>query len=288
MNDAVESLRTKGYCIVPNVLTEDEVETCVESFHKWRNSIDDIDYVETNINGNGIHKFYNAGHTWHAWYIRTRPSVQAIFKTLWNCDELITSFDGCCYIPKTCENEDMCWTHSDQAPCYDGLQCFQSYVSLTENKERTFVVYEGSHLLHKSYFEELNMEHDTRNWQIINPDYLAKIYDSRRVLHVPRGSMVIWDSRVFHQNQFGAPNSEERMIQYICFLPKNHDENVMIQQEFRKHCLEQLRTTTHWPAPIQVVALQPNQYRHIDFNIDYSTFENACLDEFIEDIEKII
>ena len=62
----------------------------------------------------------------------------------------------------------------------------------------------------------------------------------------------------------------------------------MIQQEFRKHCLEQSRTTTHWPAPIQVVALQPNQYRHIDFNIDYSTFENACLDEFIEDIEKII
>ena len=49
--------------------------------------------------------------------------------------------------------------------------------------------------------------------------------DLRRVLHVPAGSLVIWDSRTFHQNQYGAPNSEERLVQYVCFLPKNHPKN---------------------------------------------------------------
>ena len=288
MNEWIESLYTKGYCIIPNVLNEEEVNKCVQSFHEWRNNIPQIDYIESEINSNGIHKYYNAGHTWHAWYIRTRPQVQDIFKELWECDELITSFDGCCYIPKDCDNNDLCWTHSDQAPCNNGLRCFQSFVSLTDNQERTFVVYEGSHLHHESYFQERNMEHDTKNWQIIHPDYLAQIYHTRRVLNVPKGSMVIWDSRVFHQNQFGAPHSEERMVQYICFFPKNHHDNNEIQQIYRKHCFEELITTTHWPVPIRMISIQPNQYRNTDFVIDYSTFENQCLDDLKEDIEKII
>ena len=32
------------------------------------------------------------------------------------------------------------------------------------------------------------------------------------VLNIPAGSLVLWDSRTFHQNQYGKPNSEERIV----------------------------------------------------------------------------
>ena len=100
------------------------------------------------------------------------------------------------------------------------------------------VVYEGSHLLHESYFEERNNQSE-RNWQLIEPEYLSTINDKRRVLHVPAGAMVIWDSRTFHQNQHGnLESNEERMIQYICFFPKNHPFNDEENQEVREFCFD--------------------------------------------------
>ena len=44
-------------------------------------------------------------------------------------------------------------------------------------------------------------------------------------LQVPAGALVIWESRVFHQNQYGTPESEERLVQYVCYLPRNHPKN---------------------------------------------------------------
>ena len=56
--------------------------------------------------------------------------------------------------------------------------------------------------------------------------------DKRRVMHIPAGALVLWESRTFHQNQYSKPNSEERLIQYVCYLPKksrnkhyNYDKN---------------------------------------------------------------
>ena len=82
------------------------------------------------------------------------PEVQAIYKKMWNCEKLITSFDGCCYIPKDLTKKDNCWTHTDQAPATKGANCYQGFLALTSNKERTLVVYEGSHKLHERYFAD--------------------------------------------------------------------------------------------------------------------------------------
>ena len=165
-----------------------------------------------------------AGHQRHAWFIRTRPQVQDVFKKLWETDELIVSFDGSCYIPKALQKADNIWTHTDQAPAFKGLKCYQGLVTLTSNKERTLVVYEGSHLLHQPYFEERGQNHKN-NWNLIETEYLEEIQDKKRVLNIPGGSLVLWDSRTFHQNQYGKPGSEERLVQYVCYFPKNHPKN---------------------------------------------------------------
>ena len=289
MADIKSVLEEKGYCVIPNILDANEVSRCVSSFQQWQQTIVNHDVLHERINFHGIYKFHNAGHTWHSWFVRTRPKVQQVFKSLWECDNLIVSFDGCCYISKTSKKKDNCWTHTDQAPDSKGLKCYQAFVSFTENKERTFVVYECTHKEHEAYFEERGIQ-SKKNWQLIDHDHVRSIQDKKHVLHVPPGAMVVWDSRVFHQNQYGDPSCgfEERMVQYVCFFPKNHRSNTNAMQEKRKKYLAAKRTTTHWPCPISVVGLQPQTYGNKDLMIDYEKVANQDISEFAEEIEKIV
>ena len=263
-----QELSKKGYCVVSNVLNETEINRCKHSFQSWLNDIPDHNHIY-----NGIYKYHNAGHTWHAWFSRTHPNIQKIFKHIWDCNDLIVSFDGCCYIPKECDEKDSFWTHTDQAPNSRGFQCIQSFLSFTENKERTFVVYEGTHKLHETYFKNINSDN---NWHVFDEDYIRSLQSFKRILHVKPGDLVLWDSRTYHQNQYGTPNSETRMVQYICFFPKNHPENTKELQKIRRHYYETRRTTTHWPAPI--------------YAIEPKTTENTLMDlcEFKDKIQNII
>ena len=211
------NLSQKGYVVIPNILDAEEIEYVKNLFFQWKNSVECHDTIHNQTDPHGIYKTLEVGHQRHAWFIRTRPKVQDIFKKLWQTDELIVSFDGSCYIPKELQKKDNIWTHTDQAPKYTELKCYQGLVALTENRERTLVVYEGTHLLHKKYFEDRGINH-SKNWNLIDHDYLDEIQDKKKVLHIPAGSLVLWDSRVFHQNQYGKPGSEERLVQYVCTM----------------------------------------------------------------------
>ena len=136
-------------------------------FREWQTTIPDHDYLHNTIDPHGIYKYHEVGHQEHAWYIRTRPGVQDVFKKLWKTDELISSFDGSCYISKDCKKKDKCWTHTDQAANNPNLDCYQAFVALTHNKERTLIVYEGSHILHESYFKERG-DNSSKNWILID------------------------------------------------------------------------------------------------------------------------
>jgi len=282
-----QELAEKGYCIVPNVLSAEDVKLCKQKFKEWQKTIPDHDKIHEAINPHGIYKYHRAGHTWHAWYIRTRPQIQNIFKTLWNTDELVVSFDGCCYISKNSIKRDNCWTHTDQAPSADGLRCYQGFVALTENKERTLIVYEGTHKIHRSYFENKGIK-SNKNWQLIDKKDLLIMADKKRVLHIPAGALVLWDSRVFHQNQYGRPDSEERLVQYLCYLPKNHEKNTATMIKKRSKYFEERRTTSHWPYPITVNSLQPNTWGDDSKKIDYDKIPISDLTELTRDIVKLI
>ena len=282
-----EEIEEKGYCVVPNVLTDEEHENAYNLFHSWKNTIDNHDYIHNAVDPHGIYKHHQVGHTEHAWFIRTRPAIQNVFKDLWQTDELIVSFDGCCYIPKNCSKKDKNWTHSDQAPLTDGFQCIQGFVSLTDNKERTFVVYEGSHKIHKQYFKDLKIQNN-KNWNRIPDNEIDNLSHMRKALHVPAKSLVLWDSRTFHQNRYGKPLSEERIVQYVCYLPKSHEKNTPKMQEKRMKYFKELRTTSHWPAPIRVNALQPRTFGNENNKIDYSNLAPPNLEYLQEKIYELI
>jgi ectoine hydroxylase-related dioxygenase (phytanoyl-CoA dioxygenase family) len=292
----IKDLQQKGYAIIENVLDPTEVETALQMFHDWRTSIPNLDELHKTIDPHGIYKHHEAGHQRHAWYIRTRPKVQQYFTDLWkhycsdDADELITSYDGSCYIESDCSKKDNYWTHTDQGSPSGGeedeLKCFQGFVALTSNSERTLVVYEGSHRVHADYFKIKGKV--STNWNIIDPEFIKTIVDKKRVLSVKAGSLVLWDSRTFHQNQYGKPKSEQRIVQYVCMLPRSHPDNKLHVQKKRRKYFDERRTTSHWPCPIRVNGKQPQTYGDKSKIIDYESLPKPQLDDMIEEINKLI
>ena len=279
-------LAEKGYVIIPNILTPDQITTATRLFYEWIASIPNIKNDHRRINSHGIFKFYQAGHQEHAWYLRTLPAVQQPFKTFYKTDDLTVSYDGCCWLNDSHhKSRDKCWTHTDQAPIDSEFKCLQGFVSLTSNTNSTLVVYEGSHKLHRSYFENNN---STIAWNLINPSYLHDLNDQKRVLQVDAGSLVLWDSRTFHQNQYGQPNYEDRIVQYVCYLPRNHPKNTPAITRKRQKYFHERRTTSHWPYPVHVNGLQPQTYGDSSRKIDYSTLRNPNLQPYMSEIVKLI
>lgn len=287
MNIIKEELKTKGYCVIPDILSPNEIAEAKQLFYNWQKTIPNHDKFHNIIDSHGIYKFHEAGHQEHAWYIRTHPKVIDIFKKLWATDELIVSFDGSCYISKDTTKTDSCWTHTDQAPNSKGVQCYQGFVALTSNTERTLVVYEGSHNYHEKYFQEKDIK-SSKNWQIIDCDILDTMQAEKKELDIPAGALVLWDSRTFHQNQYGKPNSEERMVQYVCYLPKTHVTNTQAQIIKRLNYFEDKRTTSHWPSTIKVNGLQPQTYGDNTKKIDYTLLKPPNLERFLDIIKTII
>lgn len=282
-----KDLLENGYVIIPNVLHIDELIKAKELFFKWKNSIPNLDKIHNTINPHGIYKFHEVGHQEFAWFIRTRPQIINIFKKIWDTDDLVVSFDGACYISKDCKKKDKIWTHTDQASNDSNLKCFQSFVSLTNNETRTLVVYEKSHLMHENYFKEKQIS-NSKNWNLIDHDYLKEIQESKRVLKVNAGDLVIWDSRTFHQNQYGSSNCEERIVQYVCYLPKIVKGNNSCIQKKREKYFTERRTTSHWPYPLNVNGLQPQTYGDDSKLIDYSILPKPNLDDYIDTIKTLI
>ena len=282
-----QHLQEHGWVVIPDVLSEKEIEHAKMSFYSWQKTIPNHETFYRKCVRYGIYQSHEVGHQYHAWFIRTRPNVQNIFKMLWDCEDLIVSFDGTGYISQETNKKDTIWTHTDQAPATKGLSCYQGLVSLTSNKERTLVVYDKSHLLHETYFAERNND-SKNNWNKIDPAYLDTLKEHKRVLHVPAGALVIWDSRTFHQNQYGEPGSEERIVQYVCYLPREHEKNTEAMRKKRQKYYLERRTTSHWPTPIYVKPLQSNTYGDASLKIDYSTLTPPDLSSLKDEIQTLL
>ena len=186
------------------------------------------------------------------------------------------------------------------------------------------VVYEGSHKFHKIYFEEkkdpmkkrlINIKKELKeikdgeeinilkkektqleselkklnqNWQLIHHEVLKKISGQKRILEVPAGALVLWDSRTFHQNQYGKPKSEDRMVQYVSYLPKKNSLNSKAMQKKRLKYFQEQRTTSHWAYPINVNGLQPRTYGDKSKLIDYDSIPMNDLSDLADKINLII
>jgi|UniRef100_A0A6C0IKV2 ectoine hydroxylase-related dioxygenase (phytanoyl-CoA dioxygenase family) len=284
-------LERDGYVVIPNVLTKSEIEEYKSEFFKWYDNTEGLKSFHDEVSSNGIFKYYEVAHQRFAWLARTNTCITNIFKDIWNTDELVTSFDGCCYYPSDYSDNPRFWIHTDQSGYKVGRHCLQSFVSFTENKERTFVLYRGSHFLHQDYFN-ITDTYTENDWCVLYPEYLKGIQYRQEVLHVKPGSLVMWDSRLFHQNTCGESScSEERLIQYLCYLPKNSPKNTEHEQKVRRECFENRFQTSHWPYPMKPIHKQPlwfNEQTDNEIFIDYDSLDVPQIDDLREKIEKLL
>ena len=292
IENKIRELQENGYTIINNVYNQNEIDEYKEEFFKWYNNIENLDYLHKTIHVNGIFKLFEIGQQRFCWLARTNEKILSIFKQLWNTDELVVSFDGCCYYPKDYIGENRYWTHTDQSPQKKGLHCYQSFLSLTNNKERTLLLYKGSHKLHEDYFITMEID-DSSDWHILDKNYVQELAEDKILLHVKAGDLVIWDSRTFHQNTCGDINcKEERLIQYLCYLPKYGEGNNEKEKHKRRNYYKTIRTTSHWPYPMNVVPKQPNHYNYYypenKIFIDYDSLAIPDLDDLREQIENLL
>lgn len=289
-NHYLESLNENGYCIIPNMLNPDEIFKAKELFYEWYNSLENIDFIHNKLNPHNIFKFHEVGHQEFAWYLRTRPQIIKTFADLYktDMDNLVTSFDGSCYYKPNTKLSDGLWTHTDISPKLSKeIKCYQGFVSLSNNISNSLQVYEGSHNMHENYFRSKNQENDKKNWHKIDKSYLDNMKDKRKILEIPAGSLVLWDSRTFHQNII-KNKDEERLVQYICMMPKDNIKNTPSIQKKRLKYLLDRRTTSHWCYPIKVNSLQGRTYGNNDLLIDYSKLEKPNLDKYMDVIKTLI
>ena len=285
-------LQQDGYVVIPDVYTQSEIDEYKKEFFDWYNNVDNLIEFHDDVDNHGIFKYHQVGHQRFAWLARTNDKIINIFKTLWDTDELVTSFDGCCYYPDDYIDTPKYWTHTDQSSKKHGLYCYQSFLSITDNSQRTLIVYKGSHHLHQDYFNSMGIDSES-DWNIIDQNYLEKIGHTKQILDVKKGDLVIWDSRTFHQNTCGSLTcEEERLVQYLCYLPKNATRNTCEQQEIRRNAFDNLRTTNHWPYLMATVPEQPMSYNFCNPDdpifIDYESLPVPNLEDLKEKIEELL
>ena len=287
----IKELEENGYTIIHNVYNNEEIAEYKKEFFDWYKNTSNVELLHPIIHGNGIFKYFEIGHQRFNWLARTNPKVINIFKQLWNSDELVTSFDGCCYYPSDHKGEEKYWIHTDQSSHKKGRHCLQSFLSLTNNSERTLIIVKGSHLMHEHYFKTLNID-APRDWCILDENYVSNLEDKKVYVKVSAGDLVIWDSRTFHQNTCGNSTcNEERLVQYLCYLPKNDIKNDKRQRALRREYFEERYTTSHWPYPLIVVPAQPYYnyyYPESKIIIDYNLLPKPRLDDLKEEIYKLL
>ena len=141
-----------------------------------------------------------------------------------------------------------------------GLHAYQGAVYLEDCQEDdwSFEVLEGSHDLFASFY---NSEHVQRTlklkpaWRLrtVRDEDLAWYVEhgcTRKRVAVPKGGMVLWDSRLIHANSRPVQGREHpgrwRYVVFVCMTPAAWADEESLRQ--KKYAYENLKMTTHWPS----------------------------------------
>ena len=254
---ALRELDEHGVAVIPEVLTEDECDEQVTLVHQWLakfhpNHPSSINSI--------VHK-YRIGHCETVWACRMK--AKPVFSEIFGTDKLLTSFDGMA-IGQPPELGDARFKfaqdpnsfdglHLDQGPQRKGLHAYQGavYLEEAEFEDYCFKVIRDSHKHHEDFFQNFHPGPKSEFRKLTKKEvqwYLQRGCKVQRVA-VPKGGIVLWDSRTAHA---GAPpvinrkNARWRYVSFICMAPAKwaqYKDYVVKKQGY-----EEMRTSCHWPA----------------------------------------
>ena len=289
--DALLTLHSLGYAVLPAVLTDRECDAWISGF--WNFMETRLGIVKSNPESNhwiqsvhGIIK-HSLGHEDFMWNVRSHRNVCGVFNMIHDRrfdqidQNMISSFDACCVgrPPEsrryghmdTTGTDSATWFHTDQHP-FNYRYCVQGLVSMeeTDSEDWTLAVLPATHIHHEEFFNEIGAPKGAKNWFQLKTEEQRQLLCCGDIiqpirLNVPKGGMLLWDSRLFHCGVLPikgrAHQNRWRYVQYVCHLPRRYLSDKVLAK--RRKWAEQGRTTNHWGEhvdPIKPQWAKPGNY----------------------------
>lgn len=309
--EAKEMLEREGVAVLLDALNPEQVKEMQEGMWdtlEWLTSTQPVPLVrhkpETYGAVRGLMPMHGAlfqGWPWlahrpHMWM--AREAVAPVFADIWECEpsDLLSSMDATSMgvvhlVPERPTGFEWgnVWLHADQAPVRPDFECVQGWVTGedVEAGDATLRVLPGSHKLLGRFAAE-NGVTETADWYKLNDKerkWFAQYCEDVRLM-VPRGGLVLWDSRTIHSGAAPlreAPNPKPRNVVYISMQPRHPTIKGMGQgREIRRLTKAELsamkktltkrreiltpggkyygRMTTHWPRKTMLFGKHPRAY----------------------------
>ncbi|XP_046547045.1 uncharacterized protein LOC124257100 isoform X1 [Haliotis rubra] len=266
-----KELATKGYCVIPDVITAKECDELIGQYKSWLGTFQNGDFPKSRRSI--IHQ-YRIGHFGASWSARLK--VKPVYASVWDTEKLLSSFDGVAISrpPEEADgvfDEGKKWFHLDQKPSRKGLHGYQGALYLEEATEmdHCFRVLSHSH----RYFEEFFSHFDNARKRSLKSEFyrLTKPqtawYEKRGCeevkVSVPKGGVVLWDSRTVHDNVppvLGRPHDDRwRWVVFICMMPAHWAADKDKQK--RAGAYNEIKLTNHW-ASQETEVFKSNQPKH--------------------------
>lgn len=193
--------------MVPNVLSIKECDEYIAEYSKWVHN-----FPKWPKSRKGIIHGYHSGHLDTTWKVRIK--AKGVFSQIWKTDKLLSSFDSVAIGRPPEDGEEPFddgashWLHLDQESTRQGLHAYQGAVNLEEAciDDWTLQVMAKSHKFFETYFaqnEKAAEKSAASNFFRLNKTafrYYEKNGCKIVRVSVPKGGIVLWDSRLVHAN----------------------------------------------------------------------------------------
>eukprot|EP01102_Stenamoeba_stenopodia_P005179 TRINITY_DN1569_c0_g1_i2.p1 TRINITY_DN1569_c0_g1~~TRINITY_DN1569_c0_g1_i2.p1 ORF type:complete len:344 (-),score=52.83 TRINITY_DN1569_c0_g1_i2:77-1108(-) len=299
---AVDYLKENGYVVYEGAATPEQINTAIDLFwslveresfgvikrddpRTWQDSSERCIQFPADPR-TGVCADYGIGQSEFMWYIRGLPSIDNIFQSVWETDDLLTSFDGCgVFRPAEFKEQQQSksdpfrsnpwvtqggWFHVDQNGYRKpDMVCVQGLLNLYPGgaKDGGLVVVPKSHHLFRKLFEVYQVGHpndpDFVQLRLYPIDELWNKDTSVYKLCLNPGDFVLWDSRTIHCNHpanhlnrpLDDPVRLRRLAAYVCFTPASFAKDLSSLNKMRVAAFREAQTSTHWPHEFAASAL---------------------------------
>ncbi|WAR01995.1 hypothetical protein MAR_008553 [Mya arenaria] len=202
--------RTKGYTVVPGVISPPDCDKYIDKYKEWLKQFKGSALWQKW--SKGIIRGYGTGFLESTWEVRLQ--AKEVFSQLWKTEKLLTSFDTIAAGQPPEEGKEPFddgsshWLHLDQESKKDGLHVYQGGVYLKEacHDDWTLQVMENSHNVFEKFLREnpkaaqVSIEKKFFKLNKTQVKYFQK--NGCKIVRVPmpKGGLVLWDSRLVHDN----------------------------------------------------------------------------------------
>lgn len=294
LDNVLEKIENDGIAVIKNIINEEEINKCRKMMWDILNELTiNLELPITKDDKKSWNSFYklkpehnmmihkwNIGHNKLSWYLRQHKNVLRVFSKIWNVkeNELLTSFDGLSiHFPPEITNigfndNNKDWFHTDQSRNKKELSCIQGMMTLYDINEgdATLSCYKESNKLHKLFFEKNKNIKSTSDWYLLNEkDKL--FFNKLEIINIKaeKGSLILWDSRTFHQGlePFKKRKKQNmRCVIYLCMTPRILASNTDLKK--KRKAFRTKRTTSHWPHKTWVFTKKTNikDIKHLNVN----------------------